>query len=239
MRLPAPSRTFHLVHPHPSPTRDKVRVVPSECKQNRPKSRRPRRYAYPSNCSENDEPSGCWPIRATIVVPSSITSRPWERSRSCLPNPTANNNEPTTKNSIESAIASNDASPGSSTSAAAPHDTKNQTELQSPRRPCLLLATPAAICYMSTLPRNAINECTRRLAAEAWDRHPEHADMNIPDPNPKPGDWGNLLLQIWPVDPRSLMWPPKETFTNGGPKSIATLLGRWRMGEEVPLGMLR
>lgn len=69
--------------------------------------------------------------------------------------------------------------------------------------------------------------------------HPEHAEMKVPDPNPKPGDWENMLNQIWPVDPRLVMWPPKETFTNGGPKSIATLLDRWRMGDEVPLAVIR
>jgi hypothetical protein len=69
--------------------------------------------------------------------------------------------------------------------------------------------------------------------------HPELADRNIPDPNPKPGDWDNLLLQIWPVDPRLVMWPPKETFTNGGPKPIAALFNLWRGGEEIPLEVIK
>jgi len=69
--------------------------------------------------------------------------------------------------------------------------------------------------------------------------HPEHADKNIPDPNPKPGDWENQLIQIWPVDPRLVMWPPKQTFTNGGPKSIATLFDRWRRGEEIPVEVIK
>ena len=69
--------------------------------------------------------------------------------------------------------------------------------------------------------------------------HPELANMGIPDPNPKPGDWDNLLTQIWPFELQYVMWPPKDTFTKGGPKSIATLLGRWRVGEEVPLEMLK
>ena len=64
-------------------------------------------------------------------------------------------------------------------------------------------------------------------------------DKGIPDPDPRPGDWGNLLTQIWPYELQYVMWPPNETFTNGGPKSIATLLNRWRMGENVPVEMLK
>ena len=69
--------------------------------------------------------------------------------------------------------------------------------------------------------------------------HPELADANIPDPDPKPGDWNNLVTQIWPAEMQYVMWPPKETFTNGGPRPIAMLLDRWRIGENVPIEMLR
>jgi hypothetical protein len=93
---------------------------------------------------------------------------------SCLPNPTANNNESTTKNSIESAIASNDASPGSSTSAASPHDTKKSTKFQSTRRPRMLLATTAAICrYRLANPRAWENRssCSASATALCWDKY--------------------------------------------------------------------
>lgn len=69
--------------------------------------------------------------------------------------------------------------------------------------------------------------------------HPELTNAGIPDPEPKPGEWGNLVTQIWPVELQYLMWPPKETFTNNGPKSIATFLDRWRIGENVPVEMLK
>jgi hypothetical protein len=69
--------------------------------------------------------------------------------------------------------------------------------------------------------------------------HPGLAHKSIPDPNPKPGDWDNLLTQIWPFELQYVMWPPRQTFTNGGPKSIAILLDRWRIGEEVPVDMLK
>jgi hypothetical protein len=65
--------------------------------------------------------------------------------------------------------------------------------------------------------------------------HPEREDKNIPDPEPKPGDWDNRLMQIWPTRHTVEPWPPKVTFTNGGPRSIATLLDRWRIGENMRL----
>jgi hypothetical protein len=51
--------------------------------------------------------------------------------------------------------------------------------------------------------------------------------------SPKPGDWDNKLIQIWPVSRDWIMWPPERTFTNGGPEGIGYLGDRWRIGEQV------
>ena len=63
--------------------------------------------------------------------------------------------------------------------------------------------------------------------------NPDCKTPAITDVQPKPGDWGNLLTQIWPVQRDSVTWPPKETFTIRGPRSIATLMDRWRIGDAV------
>ncbi len=47
----------------------------------------------------------------------------------------------------------------------------------------------------------------------------------------KEGDWADSLVQIWPVQKGVVHWPPKSSFTNGGPQGIAYLLDRWRLGE--------
>ena len=61
----------------------------------------------------------------------------------------------------------------------------------------------------------------------------ELKDKSITDVQPKPGDWDNMLVQIWPIARDSVMWPPKVTFTNSGPRSIATLMDRWRIGKAI------
>jgi len=48
----------------------------------------------------------------------------------------------------------------------------------------------------------------------------------------KMGDWRTNLLDIWPTT-NSLRWPPNLTFTSSGPAGIATVIGRWRIGEDV------
>jgi len=63
--------------------------------------------------------------------------------------------------------------------------------------------------------------------------NPELKEKSITDVQPKPGDWDNMLLQIRPIARDSVMWPPKVTFTNSGPRSIATLMDRWRIGKAV------
>jgi hypothetical protein len=63
--------------------------------------------------------------------------------------------------------------------------------------------------------------------------NPEQGGGNITDVQSKPGDWDNMLAQIWPIVKQSLTWPPKVTFTNSGPRSIATLMDRWRIGKAI------
>jgi hypothetical protein len=63
--------------------------------------------------------------------------------------------------------------------------------------------------------------------------HPEHNDQDVEDPQPKPGHWENMLVPIWPITLQNVTWLPKVTFTNGGKNSIATLLDRWRIGNNV------
>jgi hypothetical protein len=60
-----------------------------------------------------------------------------------------------------------------------------------------------------------------------------HVAPNIEDVQPKPGNWDKMLVQIWPVGRHNVMWPAELTFTRTGPRSIATLMDRWRMGQEV------
>jgi hypothetical protein len=58
-------------------------------------------------------------------------------------------------------------------------------------------------------------------------------EHTIPDLEPKPGDWENQLLQIWPVERERIMWPPPVSFTNGGALGIGYLLDRFRIGDNV------
>ena len=45
-------------------------------------------------------------------------------------------------------------------------------------------------------------------------------DHTVRDLAPKPGDWDNRLIQIWPAEHDWLMWPPGVPFTNGGPAGV-------------------
>ena len=63
--------------------------------------------------------------------------------------------------------------------------------------------------------------------------NPERSGDNT-DVQPKPGDWNKMLVQLWPLAKDSVTWPPEVTFTNGGPRSIAFLMDRWRIGRAVP-----
>lgn len=61
-----------------------------------------------------------------------------------------------------------------------------------------------------------------------------NAANDIPMVQPKPGDWGNTLVQLYPKVHKQVKWPPKVSFTNGGPLGAAFLMDRWRGGEKVP-----
>ena len=49
----------------------------------------------------------------------------------------------------------------------------------------------------------------------------------------KLGDWDNMLIPIWPIAKPTVQWPPKVSFTNGGPHGVAYLMDRWRMGGQT------
>ncbi len=90
-------------------------------------------------------------------------------------------------------------------------------------------------------PAMVVNIVIGHLAIQIMSLH-VHQDLSqytIPDPEPKPGDWDNMLTQIWPIRRASVMWPPSSTFTNGGHRSVATLMDRWRIGANVPLSEIR
>ena len=73
------------------------------------------------------------------------------------------------------------------------------------------------------------------LAVQVFGMHiyAEHVAKNVEDVQPKPGNWANMLVPIWPIGPHSVMWPPQVTFTNSGQHSIARLMDRWRIGKAV------
>jgi hypothetical protein len=61
---------------------------------------------------------------------------------------------------------------------------------------------------------------------------PDYAAINL-GAQPGPGPWDRKLIQIWPVEKEWVTWPPKASFTNGGPEGIGYLLRRWRTGKQV------
>ena len=63
-------------------------------------------------------------------------------------------------------------------------------------------------------------------------RHPDHVHRDVTDVQPKPMDWENLLVQIWPAS-RYLIWPPKLMLENKGGHGIGRLMERWRIGDCV------
>jgi hypothetical protein len=58
---------------------------------------------------------------------------------------------------------------------------------------------------------------------------------NIDEIPCKFGNWDEKLIQIWPIQKPVVQWPPKISFTNGGPEGIAYLLDRWRLGEQTDI----
>jgi hypothetical protein len=61
---------------------------------------------------------------------------------------------------------------------------------------------------------------------------PECAELNF-GTQPGPGPWDTKLIQIWPIEKEWVMWPPKDSFTNGGREGIGYLLRRWRTGKQI------
>ena len=51
----------------------------------------------------------------------------------------------------------------------------------------------------------------------------------------KPGDWDNMLISIWPIERKTVQWPPRVSFTNGGRRGIGYLMDRWRIGNPTDL----
>lgn len=62
---------------------------------------------------------------------------------------------------------------------------------------------------------------------------PEHENDPVGRVAIAEGEWDKLLLRIWPVGTQPVTWPPQATFDNSGPRSIATLQNRWRMGRDA------
>ena len=62
---------------------------------------------------------------------------------------------------------------------------------------------------------------------------PQYANLYFPDLTSKPGDWANMLIELYPRSEKKIELPPKICFTNGGPKGIAYLMDRWRIGVRV------
>jgi hypothetical protein len=86
------------------------------------------------------------------------------------------------------------------------------------------------------MPGMVVNIVVGHLAIQVFSFRVEPEDPSIKDPEPKPGNWEDLLMPIWPTWRNALTWPPKATFTNRvGPYPIALLMDRWRIGQEVPL----
>jgi len=63
--------------------------------------------------------------------------------------------------------------------------------------------------------------------------HIEKENAEIASLPCKMGNWNESLVQIWPIQKPTVQWPPKASFTNGGPAGLAYLMDRWRMGERV------
>lgn len=64
--------------------------------------------------------------------------------------------------------------------------------------------------------------------------NPENPANDFPI-QPKPGNWDNMLIRIWPKERETVTWPPNVSFTNGGPLGIAYLIDRWRVGSRLDI----
>ena len=64
--------------------------------------------------------------------------------------------------------------------------------------------------------------------------HVEKEGVEISALSCKMGNWDDSLIQIWPIKKPTVHWPPEVTFMNDrGPRGIAYLMDRWRIGGGV------
>jgi len=57
---------------------------------------------------------------------------------------------------------------------------------------------------------------------------PEYYEYDFPELAARPGNWDSMLTHIYPKKQKKVEWPPKVSFTNGGPLGIGLLMDRWR-----------
>lgn len=76
---------------------------------------------------------------------------------------------------------------------------------------------------------------TGHFAVQVVTIHPESNEesQSIPEVQPRPGNWHDTLIQLFPQVHKTVNWPPPVKFTTGGPQSTAFLMERWRGGEKV------
>ena len=71
------------------------------------------------------------------------------------------------------------------------------------------------------------------FVTQAVSVHVKNENTEISELVCKNGNWNESLIQIWPIQKPTVQWPPKVSFTNGGPRGIAYLMDRWKIGEQV------
>lgn len=75
---------------------------------------------------------------------------------------------------------------------------------------------------------------TGHFVVQVFTEHhrPQYASSTISPAWPKPSISDSKLIEIYPNRPKSVDWPPSP-FTSSGPESVAYLMDRWRIGEEL------
>jgi hypothetical protein len=61
----------------------------------------------------------------------------------------------------------------------------------------------------------------------------EYAASGIPEDQPIPVVWPEMLIAMKLNARKAVSWPPKIPFTNGGPLGIGYMMERWRVGGKV------
>jgi hypothetical protein len=64
---------------------------------------------------------------------------------------------------------------------------------------------------------------------------PEHENAPVGGVEIGDGEWDKLLLPVWPVGTQPVTWPPQATFDSAGPRSIAALQNRWKIGKDATI----